>query len=98
MYIQYRTITYWHVLHWLAVAESSCVIVVPHRIIKIHLIAEETETVKMIENNIIVQCIMKSDYLTLIPLRIVTVAIRSVLSSIGMIITKITRRFTEAGS
>ena len=41
---------------------------------------------------------MKNDCLTLIPLRIVTVAIRSVLSSIGMIITKITRRFTEAGS
>ena len=43
----------------------------------------------MIENNIIVQYIMKSDWLTLISLRIVTVAIRSVLSSIGMIITKI---------
>ena len=43
----------------------------------------------MIENDIIVQCIMKSDCLTLIPLRIVTVAIRSVLSSVGMIITKI---------
>ena len=51
------------------------------------MIAEETETV--IENNIIVQWIMKSDWLTLIPLRIVTVAIRSVLSSIGVIITKI---------
>ena len=46
MYIQYRTTTHWHVLNWLAVAQSSCVIVFPHRIIKINLIAEETETVK----------------------------------------------------
>ena len=47
MYIQYMTNTYWHVLNWLAVAMSSSVIVFPHRIIKINLIAEETETVKI---------------------------------------------------
>ena len=79
--------TYWHVLNCLAVAKSSCVIVFPHRIIKIHLIAEETETVKIeiIKNNIIVQYIMAGDWLTLILVRIVTSAIRRVptLSSIG---------------
>ena len=47
MYIQYMANTYWHVLNCLAVAKSSCVIVFPHRIIKINLIAEETETVKI---------------------------------------------------
>ena len=78
MYIQYMANTYWHVLNWLAVAKSSCVIVFPHRIIKINLIAEETETVKIeiIKNNIIVQYIMAGDWLTLILVRIVTSAIR----------------------
>ena len=88
MYIQYMTNTYWHVLNWLAVAKSSSVIVFPHRIIKINLIAEETETVKIITNNIIVQYIMAGDWLTLVLVRIVTSAIRRgpTLSSIGMII------------
>ena len=50
MYIQYKTDTHWHV-YGLTVAERLCVIVFPHRIVRINVIFEETENVNNLWKN-----------------------------------------------